>query len=226
MTVAALYVAQGGAYSGLPGVDPWDEVRDARSYSGPHPVVAHPPCARWCRLAGFVESRWGHKRGDDGGTFAAALAAVEQWGGVLEHPAWSAAWPAFGLPVPMTGGGWCGSFDRPGWSCHVEQGRYGHPVKKATWLYAVGVDHLPDLRWGSVPDQLSDSGTFWTHGRTRVGKAAAATPQEFRDVLLAMARSVEPDQQAKIKGGAPPPTGREDTLVSSRSRSAGRPGGG
>lgn len=82
MTVAALYVERGGAYYDLPGVDPWGlPDKDATLYAGPHPVVAHPPCSRWCRLAGLVEARWGHKRGDDGGTFAAALAAVQRWGG-------------------------------------------------------------------------------------------------------------------------------------------------
>jgi hypothetical protein len=45
--VAALYVEHGGSYYGLPGVDPWDDARDARAYAGPHPVVAHPPCQRW-----------------------------------------------------------------------------------------------------------------------------------------------------------------------------------
>jgi hypothetical protein len=192
--VAALFVAARGVYFGLPDVDPWDIHRDARLYAGPHPVVAHPPCSRWCRLAGLVEARWGHKRGEDGGCFAAALNVVRRWGGVLEHPAYSHAWAAFSLPDPGTGTrGWvrgiCG-----GWSAHVEQGRYGHPAKKATWLYAVGCD-LPVLHWGSVPDR-TPSLVSWCRNhsndpRPRVGKkAAAATPVEFRDVLLGMARSV------------------------------------
>ena len=84
--VAALYVIEGGPYFGLPGVDPWPESRDARLYAGPYPVVAHPPCARWSRLAGLVEQRWGHKRGDDGGCFAAALASVRRWGGGIGAP--------------------------------------------------------------------------------------------------------------------------------------------
>jgi hypothetical protein len=84
--VAALFVATGGCYFGLDGVDPWDEERDARLYAGPHPVVAHPPCSRWCRLAGLVEARWGHKRGDDGGCFKSALSAVRTWGGGLGTP--------------------------------------------------------------------------------------------------------------------------------------------
>ena len=42
--IAALFVQKNGAYFDLPDVDPWDEERDARLYSGPHPVVAHPQC--------------------------------------------------------------------------------------------------------------------------------------------------------------------------------------
>jgi len=195
--VAALFVDAKGVYAGLPGVHVWDEARDARLYSGPYPVVAHPPCSRWCRLAGLVEARWGHKRGDDGGCFAAALRAVRDYGGVLEHPAWSDAWSAFDLPKPPRDGGWvagiCG-----GWSCYVEQGRYGHVAKKATWLYAFGVE-LPELRWGHEPDQRSAAMVSWcgnhvasNERRPRVGKAAAAaTPIEFRDVLLSIARSAE-----------------------------------
>jgi hypothetical protein len=198
MTVAALFVQTGGAYFGLPGVDPWDEPRDATRYPGPHPVVAHPPCQRWCRLAGLVEARWGHRRGEDGGLFAAALAAVRRWGGVLEHPAYSAAWPAYGIPRPPSVGGWvrglCG-----GWSCQVEQGRYGHRAHKATWLYAYGVTTLPSLRWCSSPGHRSEALALvsWCGNRVasgelrpRLGKReASATPTEFRDLLIELART-------------------------------------
>lgn len=195
--IAALYVQRGGVYYGLDDVDPWDESRDARQYSGPYPVVAHPPCARWCRLAGLVEARWGHNRGDDGGCFAAALEAVRRYGGVLEHPAYSDAWGAFGLPRPNRNGGWYGGICG-GWACHLEQGRYGHVAKKATWLYAFGVD-LPQLRWGATPDSEVTHLVSWcgnhvkgTECRPRIGKAAAArTPIAFRDELLGIARSAE-----------------------------------
>lgn len=194
--IAALYVRTNGPYYGLPDVDPWDEARDARLYAGPWPVVAHPPCARWCRLAGLIEARWGHKRGDDGGCFAAALAAVRKWGGVLEHPAYSDAWQVFELSAPPRHGGWVAADFRGGWTCHVEQCRYGHPAKKATWLYALGTD-LPTLKWGCVPGSKSSALVSWCGNHTnrfdlrpRVGKeAAAATPPEFRDVLLGIARS-------------------------------------
>lgn len=195
-TIAALFVQTGGSYFGLDGVDPWDEHRDARMYAGPHPVVAHPPCSRWCRLAGLVQARWGHAIGEDGGCFESALSSVRRWGGVLEHPAYSKAWPAFGLARPPTSGGWVPADFEGGWACYVEQGRYGHPAKKATWLYAHGVD-LPSLRWGHVPDAEVKALVSWCgnrvrsgENRPRVGKAAASkTPEEFREVLLQMARS-------------------------------------
>lgn len=194
--VAVLFADARGAYAGLPGVDLWDVARDARMYAGALPVVAHPPCSRWCRLAGLVEARWGHRRGDDGGCFASALAAVRRCGGVLEHPAYSDAWTAFDLNPPITGGGWTVADFVGGWTCHVEQGRYGHPAKKATWLYACGVE-LPALAWGHNPDQRSAALVSWCgnhtsafESRPRVGKSVASrTPAAFRDVLLRMARS-------------------------------------
>jgi hypothetical protein len=194
--IAALFVQRNGCYWNLDGVDPWDEERDARLYDGPWPVVAHPPCARWCLLAGLVEHRYGIRKGDDGGCFASALESVRRWGGVLEHPAYSAAFAAHGLPAPNARGGWqrtlCG-----GAVCHVEQSRYGHRARKATWLYAVA-DDLPAMRWGvgegrhalvsycynSIPREA---------GRPRLSsKEASATPPEFREVLLAIARSCSP----------------------------------
>jgi hypothetical protein len=194
--IAALFVETNGCYYGLPDVDAWDINRDARKYVGPYPVVAHPPCSRWCRLAGLVEARWGHKRGDDDGCFKHALWAVRAFGGVLEHPAYSDAWAAFELNRPPTGGGWVSADFQGGWTCYVEQGRYGHPAKKATWLYAHGIE-LPSLRWGHAPDQEVKALVSWCGSHTRadekrqrVGKAIASrSPIEFRDALIAMARS-------------------------------------
>lgn len=193
--IAALFVSRRGVYAGLPDVEIWDEARDARQYHGPYPVVAHPPCSRWCRLAGLVEARWGHQRGDDGGCFESALQSVRTWGGVLEHPAYSDAFTSFGLAIPRQGG-WqrtlCG-----GWVAHVEQGRYGHPAKKATWLYAYGVADLPSLDWRTLLVQESAALVSWCGNHTsrfeqrpRVGKAVASrTPEQFRDVLIGIARS-------------------------------------
>ena len=204
--IAALYVQTNGCYFGLDGVDPWDEARDARGYAEPWPVVAHPPCARWSAFW-FGGPMWiakgnpAKRKGDDGGCFAAALASVRVAGGVLEHPASSHAWAHFGLNRPPRSGGWVNADFDGGWTCCVEQGHYGHRARKATWLYAVGID-LPSLKWGK-----SDAHAAWAQeGRseramTRIQKEGAcillshkeraATPPPFRDLLLAMARTAE-----------------------------------
>ena len=189
--VAALYVQSGGVYDGLDGVDPWTVDRDARTYAGPWPVVAHPPCERWGRYwSGGPSSPVRKTLGDDGGCFAAALAAVRRFGGVLEHPEASHAWRAFGLPRPHRAGGWTLPDDAGGSACCVEQGHYGHRARKATWLYAVGVD-LPSLTWGPAPIPSTDrTRTGWCQRASK--RQRAATPSAFRDVLLSMARTVEP----------------------------------
>ena len=194
--IAALYVEPDGPYAGLDGVEVWDEARDARTYAGPHPVVAHPPCARWSILAGLVESLGGKPKREDGGCFAAALAAVRNYGGVLEHPERSAAWKCFGLNKPPTSGGWVNADWEGGWTCCVAQSSYGHRARKLTWLYAVGIE-LPSLRWGRGPaTEVKVCTEGWQRGMGGVkqkklsGAEKRLTPEPFRNLLLSMARSV------------------------------------
>ncbi len=190
-TVAALYVMPDGPYAGLADVEVWDEARDARGYSGPHPVVAHPPCARWGR---WWWADGSEEPGNDGGLFAHALDMVRRYGGVLEHPAASYAWKAYGLPKPPRSGGWqAGLFG--GYACHVYQRNYGHRAAKGTWLYYVGPPP-PEFVWGPGPEPeayLCAPGRSAVHpGRADVAiidpKEAKATPPAFRDVLLNLAR--------------------------------------
>lgn len=200
--IAALYVETNGVYFGLPDVDPWDEKRDARLYAGPWPVVAHPPCQRWGRYwSGGPSAKVRRKLGDDDGCFAAALASVRKYGGVLEHPEASHAWRTFCLIRPPRHGGWVAAGDG-GWTCCVEQGHYGHRARKATWLYAFGLLTLPSLPWGKSSGDRLDEG-FHSSSERRSARAAGipprkrlstlenlATPLAFRDLLLALARSV------------------------------------
>lgn len=200
--IAALYVQSGGVYYGLPCVDPWDEARDARTYAGPHSVVAHPPCERWGRYWGGAPTTWPRlKLGDDKGCFRAALAAVRRWGGVLEHPEGSHAWRAFGLNLPPRSGGWVNADFLGGWTCCVEQGHYGHRARKATWLYAYGFPP-PALVWGkSSASARLDEGFHSAEERRRAVRTGicqrlskrqrAATPIPFRNLLLSMAAQVD-----------------------------------
>jgi hypothetical protein len=198
--IAALFVASDGPYFGLQGVDPWDAARDARAYAGPYPVVAHPPCERWGRYwSGGPSAKVRRIKGDDDGCFRYALDAVRKWGGVLEHPAHSAAWLAFDLFEPPATGGWVNADFSGGWTCHVEQGHYGHRARKATWLYAVTKD-LPSLTWGPSEGIRLDEGFHTSEERWAARAAGVApieriserervhTPIPFRDLLIAIAQ--------------------------------------
>ena len=214
-TVAALYVEPAGCYVGAPGVDPWDEARDARTYAGPYSVVAHPPCQRWGRFwHGSTRKPHQYRLGDDGGCFEAALRAVLVWGGVLEHPAHSRAWDVFGLCKPKAGAGWQFAHELMGnpcplgfpghyyWVCHVEQGHYGHASRKPTWLLACTASKPQELNWTKgeqrLPQWMVDR--YGYEKARRIGVVAMvggknktairnATPEPFRDVLLSIARN-------------------------------------
>ena len=201
-TVAALFVEKGGVYFGLTDVEPWGVDRDARTYTGPHPVVAHPPCQRWGRFwHGSTRKPHQYRLGEDGGCFASALTAVRNYGGVLEHPAGSRAWEYFGLRKPKAGEGWVGADNHGGWTCQVDQKHYGHFAPKPTWLYAKSAS-LPELDW-TKSDRMPPKWMIERYGESRarkIGQVAMvggkdksrirnATPVAFRDVLLSIARS-------------------------------------
>lgn len=94
----------------------------------------------------------------------------------------------------------------------MEQGHYGHRSRKATWLYAVGVD-LPSLRWGASSARVRLEDGFRSKEeavRVRAERRArgigaierlsrkerAATPIPFRDLLLSIARSAAGAREA------------------------------
>jgi hypothetical protein len=217
--IAALYVDRRGPYWGRDDVDAWDIERDARDYRGPLPVVAHPPCERWGRYwSGGPSARERQTLGDDGGCFWAALVAVRKWGGVLEHPEASKAWEAFDLEKPSKSGEWMldlfnvtkawGNEDPSvgAWVCCVEQGHYGHPARKATWLYYVG-PQPPDLIWGPSSGVRLDEG-FHSKAERDAARAAGrppvkrlstvqnvVTPPAFAELLINLARQSRGNQR-------------------------------
>jgi hypothetical protein len=87
------------------------------------------------------------------------------------------------------------------WTCYVEQGHYGHMSRKPTWLLARGVD-LPALDWSKGEQRLHPVALarYGYEKARRIGMTAMiggkdktkirnATPIEFRDVLISIAKS-------------------------------------
>jgi hypothetical protein len=194
--VAALFVSRKGPYWGRSDVDARDADRNAKRYRARLPVVAHPPCGRWCKLAKAVQGRWGYRVGDDAGCFAFALRTLRRVGGVLEHPAWSMAWRAFGLFEP-TGKGWVHCIDGT-WVCEVSQAAYGCRARKLTWLLYIGRN--PPVRMDWSRPMYSKVVGFSTNRCSRPmsdrlsSDESSRTPPRFADALISLAANC---------GGAP-----------------------
>lgn len=191
--IAALYVEKGGPYFGRSDCDPWDKERDATTYNGPHPLVAHPPCGAWGRLRLF-------HRQNDKSLAPLAIYQVRKWGGVLEHPAHSLLWDFFDLPKP--GALFCDRFG--GWSTEVCQVDWGHVARKRTWLYVVGVDrealtfppHREPTHWirgfrhseGRLTKTYRNTGSAVPPGiKVCSAQQRRRTPPAFADWLIALA---------------------------------------
>ncbi len=223
--VAALFVDPTGLYPTL--VDDWyDAARDARTYAGHVPVVAHPPCQLWVNFAALNFKRYGgeHNRpGNDGGCFASALASVRRCGGVLEHPAGSNAWEKFCLTRPVLAGWTQDSLSSREWVCEVWQSAYGHPARKRTWLLYHGDTPPLEARWERTPG-THQVGWFDRIKPTLSKKNASATPIAFARWLIDLAAHSTPMPGATHAGFCPTANGEDEswcTCDSTDKRSAG-----
>lgn len=170
--VAVLYAKKGSVYHSIPGVDVWDEARDARLYPGGLPVIAHPPCRAWGRFA-----QWAKPALHERDLAFHALASVRD-GGVLEHPRASKFWKAGHMPRPGEPPDKFG-----GYTIEVNQVDWGHRAIKPTWLYIVGVppDRLPEMPPPGVA--VTSVERMWRGERE-------ATPLRFASWLVQLANRV------------------------------------
>lgn len=189
--ISAIFVESNGCYQNDDRIDPWDIVRDARKYDKLNPVIAHPPCQKWGKMARVNFARWGgehNKPEQDEGCFESALESLHLCGGVLEHPAQSYAWGKFGIAKPKRGM-WIETLN--GWTCEVWQSAYGHRANKATWLYYVGREKPFELNWdrpkGSHQVGFQDQRGKERNKPTLNKKEANATPPAFKELLIRLA---------------------------------------
>ncbi len=189
--VAALYVDPLGVYPSLV-ENWWDEHKDARTYGGILPIVAHPPCGPWSTM------RHLHTRPQDAALGPLAVDQVRKWGGVLEQPANSRLWAAKSLPAPRGP-----ESDAWGFSVQVDQVSWGHVARKTTWLYMVGIDWqqvINGIRFGGTPTHWCSGSRNAPRGPVPEGiKVCSAqqrnrTPIAFANWLLDLAATAKVPQ--------------------------------
>ena len=190
MNTQALYVdLDRGPYVDLLGAaNCWGVERDAKTYAGPGPVVAHPPCGPWGSLRKFCTKQ-------DPECGPRAVEQVRAFGGVLEHPQGSLLWRRCGLPRPFRS---VPTFAPREWSLSVQQVDWGHPTVKPTWLLFVGVDprSLPPMPPPGTPTHcLSGSAKPGDRGYTGRpvlwSRDAHLTPPAFARWLVDAASSAK-----------------------------------
>ena len=122
-TVAVLCAARNSIYHEIPECDVYDADRDARTFDGSLPVIAHPPCRAWSAYCAHqAKPEPGEK---ELGLWCCQM--VIRCGGILEQPAHSRLFAAGGLQHPGKG-------IADLWTANVWQSWWGHPVSKNTWL--------------------------------------------------------------------------------------------
>lgn len=191
--VAILFAEKNSIYNSIAGCQVYDETRDARTFCGGMPVVAHPPCRLFSRLSHFSTAPESEK--------ALAIFAIEQVrknGGVLEHPMASRLWDEAGLPKT-------GHDEFGGWTLRVFQFWWGHQAAKDTLLYICGVhpNQIPEIpvRIGLPQRSLGLAMKPYDRSKKQVSKKErSATPVKFAEWLCELARRT----QTPLTAQAPP----------------------
>ena len=198
MTVAVLFARADSIYKTLPGCDVYDIDRDARTWPGGCPVVAHPPCRAW-----GVLSHMANPRPDEKDLARWAVAQIRQHGGVLEHPKGSKLWADQGLPAPGQ------RDDFGGWTLGIAQHWWGHRAEKLTKLYIVGCEpnDIPEqpMVLGMSTHKVSNGGSHPRKGergyRPECTRAEREhTPPDLARWLVELASRCRPeDQDARMR---------------------------
>lgn len=111
--IAALYVAPGSHYHLAPGVVSFDRFRDATTFAGNLPFIAHPTCRTWATCSRF-SSADRHEQGHA----ILALAHALRMPAIIEHPLrsrlwrWTKRFPRF-THLDLLGSEWGGPTPKP-----------------------------------------------------------------------------------------------------------------
>lgn len=119
--ITVLCTAPKSNYLRIPDLDLYDLARDAYTFAGSNPVIAHPPCAQWSRMKAFSKP---DARSKALGGYCFEF--IKQNGGILEHPAGSSLFKYLGVKPTLS----------------INQSWFGFPCRKTTYLYFHGYEPL------------------------------------------------------------------------------------
>lgn len=113
--ITVLCAKKNSLYKQIPGIDVWDQDRDAYFFTGSNPVITHAPCAQWSRMKAFANDNPDEKE-----LAFFCLQKVIRNGGIFEHPAGSSFFKEAGVSKNIYS---------------VDQSWWGFPARKKTYLF-------------------------------------------------------------------------------------------
>lgn len=142
--ISVLCAQKNSVYKAIPGIDVWDEARDAYFFTGSNPVITHAPCPQWSRMKAFANDKPDEKE-----LAFFCLNKVIRNGGIFEHPAGSTFFKEAGITKNLYS---------------VDQVWWGFPARKRTYLFFHGCKPLPVPLFNSIPTHvvtISRGGFKW-----------------------------------------------------------------
>lgn len=156
--ISVLCAQKNSIYKTIPGIDVWDEDRDAYFFTGSNPVITHAPCPQWSRMKAFANNNPDEKE-----LAFFCLQKVIRNGGIFEHPAGSTFFKEAGITKNLYS---------------VDQSWWGFPARKGTFLFFSHCKPMPFPIMTNPPTH-----TFFGPNQNRIGKKEMPKSQRSKTVL-------------------------------------------
>lgn len=151
----------------------YDQKRDAYTFEGSNPIIAHPPCGQWSRLKSFAKSNIREKE-----LAYFCLIQVLRNGGVFEHPAGSHFFKHVGLKSLLS----------------VDQHWWNFPARKRTYLFFYNCKAAEySIHFNAIEKNVED-----LHSSQR-----ATTTKDFASFLINSITTSHPLFTSQLKQNTP-----------------------
>ena len=173
--IPVLFTQEKSNYDKIKLFDCYDIKRNALSFNGRVPLIAHPPCRKFSKLRGLSTAPLSEKK-----LAFFALSKVRQFGGILEHPRSSTLWINGNFNLD-------GSIDTyGGFLRSVDLSWFGFPARKATMLYFCGIrpDQMPAFPFSLNAITHIISSTARSNKKEISKKMRSATPLRMVEYFI------------------------------------------